>query len=91
MSEISKQEALEFSGMIDGELEYIERLAMVAYHAYCESTDWKSAVTGSNLPLFDNTTNAIKVAWMAAAKAVSDDIIFGSDLQREGPEGITGD
>lgn len=52
-----------------------EDLAKLAYNAYCYTTDWKSAVTGAPLPQFDQTSPAVKLAWSAAAKAVSDAVL----------------
>lgn len=44
-------------------------LGKVAYDAYCETTDWKSAVSGAQLPQFSATSELIQKAWIAAAKA----------------------
>lgn len=48
------------------------RLGRIAYEAYCETTGWKSAVTGAGLPKFYSTPEAVRVGWIAAAKAVKE-------------------
>lgn len=53
------------------ENEFLTMLGQVAYEAYCESTGWKSAVSGAPLPGWDTQTEEIKQAWKAAALAVS--------------------
>lgn len=45
-------------------------LARTAYEAYCETTGWKSAVTGADLPQFYDTPEAVQTGWKAAAMAV---------------------
>lgn len=45
-------------------------LARIAYEAYCETVNWKSAVTGQDLPPFDMTPDAVQAGWAAAAYAV---------------------
>jgi hypothetical protein len=47
------------------------KLARIAYEAYCETTDWKSAITGADLPPFDETSKAVQHGWIAAAVAVA--------------------
>lgn len=47
-------------------------LGKIAYEAYCETTGWKSAVTGADLPPFEKTPEAVQKGWIAAAKAVKD-------------------
>lgn len=42
-------------------------LARELYKAYCDETGWKSAVTGANLPRWEDTTQAVKDAWCASA------------------------
>ncbi len=44
--------------------------AKVAYDAYCETTGWKSAITGADLPPFNKTPIAVQAAWSIAAEAV---------------------
>jgi hypothetical protein len=51
-------------------VEETRRLGRIAYEACCESTGWKSAVTGQDLPPFYETPEAVQVAWMAAAHAL---------------------
>ena len=41
-----------------------------AYSAYCETTDWKSAVTGAKLPDFKETNELVQKAWINSAKHV---------------------
>jgi len=43
-------------------------IARVAYEAYCNSTGWKSAITGASLPSFENCPEAVKRGWMAVAR-----------------------
>lgn len=45
-------------------------LAKIAYDAYAESTGGVSAVTGDKLPEFENTSDAVQEAWIAAVDAV---------------------
>lgn len=47
---------------------WINELARKAYEAYCESTNWKSAITGAALPPFDNCPGGVKKGWIAVAK-----------------------
>jgi hypothetical protein len=47
-------------------------LGRIAYEAYCETTDWKSAVTGADLPEFYSTPEAVRTGWIASARAVMD-------------------
>lgn len=47
-------------------------LGRIAYEAYCETTNWKSAVTGADLPEFYSTPDAVQTGWIASAKAVID-------------------
>ena len=63
------------------ELQYIERIAMLAHEAYCGENGLSSVAWASEKE---------QRKWMAVAKAVSDDITMGSELQREGPKGMSG-
>lgn len=45
-------------------------LARIAYEVYCETTGWKSAVTGQSLPPFEKTPDTVQAGWAAAAYAV---------------------
>ena len=45
-------------------------LGRIAYEAYCESTGWKSAITGADLPAFQDTPQSVQTGWIAAAQAV---------------------
>jgi hypothetical protein len=49
-------------------------LGRLAYEAYCAATDWKSAVTGATLPPFYKTPEAVRIAWVAAAQAVKNEV-----------------
>ncbi len=42
----------------------------IAYEAYCDATNWKSAITGETLPDWECQLLRVKMAWEAAAKAV---------------------
>jgi len=57
------------------EQEWIYELARKAYEAYCGSTNWKSAITGDDLPLFDNCPKTVKNAWIAVAEKMILEII----------------
>jgi hypothetical protein len=46
-------------------------LAQVAYNAYCQTTEWHSAVTGAPLPLWHDVNPLVRKAWEAAAQAVA--------------------
>jgi len=46
-------------------------LGRIAYEAYCQTTGWKSAVTGADLPQFNVTSQAIRDAWIAAAQGAA--------------------
>lgn len=47
-----------------------KRLAQMAYEAYCEQVDWRSPVTGDNLPKWEEMKAVIKAAWSAAAEQI---------------------
>lgn len=59
-------------------------LAQVAYDAYCQTTDWKSAVTGAPLPAFALTSPLVKQAWSSAAKAVTDKVLDSVEARIRG-------
>jgi len=44
-------------------------LDQILYEAYCESTGWKSAVTGAVLPQYDQCPPAVVAGWRAVADA----------------------
>lgn len=46
-------------------------LGQIAYEAYCETTGWKSAVSGAPLPQWTEQAPKISEAWEAAARAVA--------------------
>lgn len=45
-------------------------LGQVAYEAYCADTDWKSLVSGAQLPEWSALNPRIRQAWEVAARAV---------------------
>lgn len=45
-------------------------LGRIAYEAYCETTNWKSAIPGADLPQFYHTPLIVQTGWIAAAQAV---------------------
>ena len=49
------------------------RLGEIAYNAYCEVRGWKS-VRGEPLPHWNQQSEALRDAWMAAAQAVASEI-----------------
>ena len=57
-------------------------LGQIAYESYCANTDWKSLVSGENLPAWTNLSQSIKEAWEAAAEGVRYNCEKAS-LQRE--------
>ena len=44
----------------------------IAYIGYCKQTNWKSLVSGADLPQWGALKKEIQDAWEAAAKAVLD-------------------
>lgn len=44
-------------------------LDQILYEAYCESTGWKSAVTGAQLPPYSKCSPVVVAGWRAAADA----------------------
>jgi hypothetical protein len=47
-----------------------ERLGRICYEAYCTNTGWVSLISGEVLPQWDDMTDALKTAWIAAAREV---------------------
>lgn len=47
-------------------------LAKIGYEAYCTATGGKSAVTGCDLPKFEDTPQTVKDAWIAAGLAIQE-------------------
>ena len=43
------------------------KLGEIAYHAYCEATDFRSLLTGDPLPEWDSLNPDIRGAWIASA------------------------
>jgi len=41
----------------------------VAYNAYCHCTNWKSLISGADLPKWETLRDDIKHAWETAADA----------------------
>ncbi len=56
----------------------------IGYEAYCEKTNWKSLVSGAQLPAWDAVTPGIKEAWESAAAAV---LVHGDRGRLHGPSG----
>ena len=52
-----------------------QQLAKTMYDAYCRQTGYKSAVTGADLPVWENVKPEIAAAWMASAKAAYEHIL----------------
>lgn len=50
------------------------RRGHLAYDAYRDAVGGVSAVTGADLPEFDDTNDQVKAGWIAAAKAVAMDV-----------------
>jgi hypothetical protein len=55
-------------------MSHATRLGRIAYEAYCETTGWKSAITGADLPPFIETPTQVQIAWTAAAMAVENEV-----------------
>lgn len=45
-------------------------IGQVAYEAYCESTGWKSLISGAQLPQWIDLNKTIQDAWEHAGMAV---------------------
>ena len=58
----------------DMELTYEEertmKLAESGYSSYCKYTNWKSIITGDDLPKWNALPGAVKNAWFAAASGI---------------------
>ena len=52
----------------------IKEFAKIGYDAYCVQTGGVSAVTGDKLPAFEDTPEAVQLAWYAAAQAIDAEI-----------------
>ena len=56
------------------------RLDREAYEAYCRHTNWKSLVTGEDLPQWDALPDAIRVAWRVSTARVIDQTLRRFDV-----------
>ena len=45
-------------------------IAQKAYESYCAYTEWKSLITGDDLPQWAELPNKVKSAWLAAMVGV---------------------
>lgn len=45
----------------------------IAYNGYCEHTNWKSLISGADLPKWEAVKPEIKEAWEKAAEDVISD------------------
>ncbi len=52
----------------------MKSLGQIGYEAYCDQTEWKSAVSGADLPNWEAVKDEIKAAWEASAGAVSKEV-----------------
>lgn len=48
----------------------MKSLGQIAYEAYCETTNWKSLISGQRLPQWLDVRPEIKAAWEASAGAI---------------------
>jgi hypothetical protein len=67
------------------------QLARVAYDAYVKQAGGVSLATGAKLPPFDELSQPIKDAWVAAAEAVTLDMFrveFSGEFIKEPPSAI---
>jgi hypothetical protein len=58
-------------------------LGQIAYEAYYDYCDGKSAVTGAPLPPWDKQSVPVRAAWESAADAVREELV----LREPEPEG----
>jgi hypothetical protein len=56
-------------------------LGQIAYDAYCGKSNWKSLVSGADLPQFTDAPEEVRAAWETAAEAVKVELI-GTDEQK---------
>lgn len=52
----------------------MDNLGKIAYEGYCRSSNFKSLVSGADLPQWEALKPEIRAAWESAAKAVGDAI-----------------
>ncbi len=60
-------------------------LGQVAYEAYADSTEWKSAVSGAPLPQWDIQSDKIKEAWERGAAAARNYVVPPWPIVRPDP------
>ena len=63
-----------------------ESLGQIAYNAYCNSTNWKSLISGAALPQWPEVKLEIKTAWEAAAEAVKAQLAHDSGKRCRCPD-----
>jgi len=56
---------------LTGTQELTMKMAQVGYESYAAYTGNKSAVTGDNLPTWDQLPGAVKNAWFASAEGMT--------------------
>jgi hypothetical protein len=61
----------------------VKTLGQVAYEAYCKHTNWKSLISGADLPQWIAVKPEIKDAWEAAGTAIEDAIVIGITKVKE--------
>ncbi len=49
----------------------MKSLGQIAYEAYWEHSEGKSLISGADLPIWEDQRAGIRVAWEAAAEAVT--------------------
>ena len=47
------------------------KIAKVGYESYCNHTGWKSAVTGCDLPKWEDLPGGVVNAWFSAAEGMT--------------------
>ncbi len=52
----------------------MKSLGQIAYEAYWEHSLGKSLISGADLPIWEEQRAAVRVAWEAAAEAVSTEL-----------------
>lgn len=65
------QRCVDAEALIETNLESQLSLGKEAYEAYCNATNWKSLVSGADLPPWDNLSEPIRSAWMVSAAWVA--------------------
>ena len=63
--------------------EFTMNIARVGYESYCAYTGWKSAVTGDNLPKWNELPAGVINAWFASTEGVINELAKYKDEELE--------